>query len=111
MSKSLEATCVLGVVTAEGVPVPSATVLSEGVGPSTGVLVLDDEKAFYLAKTSPDLKSTLEQVIAALTQVATSLTTLGAAIPTVTTPPTLAAEVANLTSKIALLTALKEVLK
>lgn len=73
MSKTITASCVGGIVTADGVPVPAAEVLSEGVGASEGLLVVDEEKAFYVAKTTPDLETTLTHLITALTQVKAAL--------------------------------------
>jgi hypothetical protein len=81
MSKALAATCKAQVVTAEGVPVPGAVILSEGVGQSDGVLVLSDGRMFYLAKISPDLKATLVQVIAALGQAKTAFDKAASSIP------------------------------
>lgn len=78
MSKVIEATCENELVTAEGVVVESAEILSEGVAASEGVLVMDKEKTYYLAKTSPDLKSTLEKLISTLTQIASALTAIDA---------------------------------
>jgi hypothetical protein len=80
MSKAIDATCQAGVVTADGVTVPGTTVLSQGVGASAGVLVLDEEKKFYIPKTSPDLDATLAQVIAGLNAAATGLTATAGAL-------------------------------
>ncbi len=66
MSKFVSATCEGGVVTADGVSVASVTILGEGVGPSSGVLVIDEDQLTYIPKTSPDLDGTLEKVIDAL---------------------------------------------
>lgn len=66
MSKILSATCQAGIVTADGVPVPGAVILGEGVGASSGALILDEARKVYVPKTSPDLKTTLEKVIDAL---------------------------------------------
>lgn len=66
MSKVHEATCEGGIVTAYDLPIPGVTVLSEGVGPSTGVLIMDEKGLFYIPKGSPDLNATLEKLIAAL---------------------------------------------
>lgn len=116
MSKMLEASCVAGVVTAGGFPVPAADIQSEGVGPSEGILILDEDKAKYLAKTSPDLKSTLDDlssllgtITTTLTTIATTLTSIGAGMtgPTTAPPPTLPTNVASITSDVATLTALK----
>lgn len=73
MSKMISATCENGVVTADGVEVPGATILGQGVGESSGSLFLDEERKVYVPKTSPDLDATLEQVIAALTAAASGL--------------------------------------
>jgi hypothetical protein len=86
MSKMLEATCVGGVVTQGGAPVPGADVLSEGIGASTGVLLLDDDQAVYVAKISPDLKSTLDGLITALTSISSALNALNTATLVTTCP-------------------------
>lgn len=69
----LEASCVGGVVTADGVPVVAAVPLSQGIGQSSGVLLLDGDNAAYLADTSPDLDATLQQIISALDKTVTAL--------------------------------------
>lgn len=127
MSKMIPATCVGGVVTAEGVPVAAATILSEGVGQSEGVVLLDEDEARYIAKISPDLKTTIERLISTieksvqgLTACTTAFSNIAAAMTGVTTapPPTLAADLAaitlagtNLTAIGVQLTTLKEGLK
>jgi hypothetical protein len=85
MSKIIEATCVGGVVTADDVPVPAAEILSEGVGESEGILILDEDKAKYIAKTSPDLKATLEKLITTLEKLSAALTAIDSAGPLSTT--------------------------
>lgn len=120
MSKALPASCVGGIVTAGGVPVPAADILSEGVGPSEGVLILDEDEAKYIAKTSPDLKATLEQLISALDKTVealgkassalTGLDTAGfliAATAGVPSPPLQAANIAGITTASAEITAAK----
>lgn len=113
MPRAIEATCVAGVVTAGALPVTSAAIQSEGIASSSGILLLDGDKAFYLAKTSPDLKTTLEKIASALGQIATTLTSIGAGMtgPTTAPPPTLAADVAALTVIQTQLSVLKEALK
>lgn len=113
MSKVLEATCAAGIVTSGGFPVVSATVLSQGIGPSTGFLILCEDAAYYVAKTSPDLDATLQQIITALTDVATALTAIGAGMtgPTTAPPPTLGVNVASITAAAAALTTLKAILR
>ena len=72
MSKVLPATCEDGVVTVEGKPV-TATILSEGVAASTGISVIEEDTVTYLAKTTPDLKTTLERLSEALESIASAL--------------------------------------
>lgn len=112
MTKMLEATCVAGVVTADGVPVVSAEILSEGVGASSGVLFLDEDQAKYIPKTSPDLKTTLEKIASALSSIASALTTIDGK-PTGTLPPApaAAASIAQISAVQVEISALKEVLK
>ncbi len=84
MSKILEATCEAGVVTSMGVPVPAAEIQSQGLGESSGLLILEQEKAFYVPKASPDLDTTLAKIISALEQIITahnqSVTALNSAV-------------------------------
>lgn len=112
---ALEASCVGGIVTSGGIPVAEAEILSEGIGPSTGVLIIHEDRAFYIAKTSPDLKSAIEHTISGLNGSATGLTSTVAALSSVgALPPVLApitAAAASITAAVALLTALKETLK
>jgi hypothetical protein len=77
-----------------------ASILSEGVGSSSGILLLqDDDGKIYIAKTSGDLKTTLEQISTALTHVATALTALDAKpIGTLPPAPAVAANVAAITA-------------
>lgn len=113
MSKMLEATCAGGVVTAEGVPVPAADILSEGVGSSSGVLLLDEDTAKYLTSNASDLKTALTKINSALSEISSALTALAAGMtgPTTAPPPTLPASVAIITAKVAELAILKESLK
>ncbi len=120
MSKMLEASCVAGVVTAGGFPVPAADILSEGVGSSTGVLILDEDEAKYIAKTSPDLKTTLTKLISILTDLTTALTsidtkvlvtTCGAGPGSTIALPLAASNIASITATQAELSVLKEMLK
>lgn len=113
MSKALEASCVAGIVKVGQTPVPGATLLSEGIAPSEGILILEEDKATYLAKTSPDLKTTLDKVSSAITKISTILTSIGAAMtgPTTAPPPTLVSDVAELLATNVELIALKSSLK
>lgn len=78
MIKALKATCVAGIVTADSLPVSGATVLSEGLGSSSGLALIQDGDVYYLTKTSPDLKSALDQISTALSQIASALAALDA---------------------------------
>lgn len=72
MSKVLDATCANNKVTCEGVEVPNVTILSEGIAESSGLLILEEDKKTYVAKTTPDLKSALQLIISALTAIDTN---------------------------------------
>src|SRR4051812_40719772 len=112
MSRVLEATCVAGVVTADGVLVPAADILSEGVAASEGVLILDEDRAKYLAKTSSDLKSTLDKIATALTTLVTALTAIDAKpVGPLPPAPVAAASILQLTALQVEVTLLKETLK
>jgi hypothetical protein len=76
MSKILDASCQAGIVTIAGTPIPGAVILSEGIGPSTGFAVIDADKVYYIAKTSPDLKTAMTNLNTILTQILAILTTL-----------------------------------
>lgn len=121
MSKTLAATCSGSAVKVDGVAVPSAVILSEGVGESTGVVLLDEDKAFYLAKISPDLKTAIERTIEGLEAAKTALTETATVLPIIAAPGTTAAATAaaaqitsavgSMTSAISALNTLKGALK
>jgi hypothetical protein len=85
LSKILEATCVGGVVKVGALPVLDAVILSKGIGSSSGVLLMEGDKKTYVAKTSPDLGSTLEKLEAILTQLTTSLSEISTALTSAAT--------------------------
>ena len=117
MSKILSATAdATGKVTAEGQLVPAAVVLSQGKQASSGLLIIEGDKAWYLVGMSvTDLVTTIEKSIKilddlgpALTQITTILTSIGAGTgPTTAPPPTLAADVLQVTAKVTALNATK----
>jgi hypothetical protein len=74
MPKALSASCIAGVVTVEGVPIPGAVILSEGVSSSTGYVIIDEADIYYVAKTSPDLKTTIGTVSQRFTDIANMFT-------------------------------------
>lgn len=102
MSKVFAATCEAGVVSVDDLAIPDVIVLSEGVGPSEGVLILQDESAYYIPYTAIDLKNTLIKIettltnlVNAINKIGDELTLIGAGMtgPTTTPPPTLAVDV------------------
>jgi len=105
--KIFNATCAAGVVLVDGLPVLACPILGEGVGASSGYVVMAEDQLVYLPKTTPDVKSLIELIetlcdnISALTVTATSLGS-----PT-STPINSASFVAVKTQ----LTALKAILK
>lgn len=118
MSKVLPATCEDSVVTCEGVPIPSARILSEGIGESEGVLVLEEDRADYIAKTSPDLKATIEKLIAALGNASAALSAIDNRVYVIASgspdsfgPPVAAGDISALNEVISDLEEFKEVLK
>jgi len=121
MSKMLEASCVGGVVTAGGFIVVEADIQSEGVGASEGILLMDEDKAKYLAKITPDLKTTLTKLsscidtiksaLQAIDSVGTLVTTCGAGPGTAVWVPVNVANITALTAAKAEIDLLKESLK
>jgi len=114
MSNILDATCsASGEVTADGVKVPVAQLFGAGKQASSGILVLQDGKAYYIPISYSDLKTTLEKLSAAVGQIASTLTSIGAGMtgPTTAPPPTLVTDVATLNSIKADVDQLKEALK
>jgi hypothetical protein len=127
MTKVLPATCVGGIVTSQLFPVAAATILSDGTGPSSGYIVMDELEVFYVTSNASDLKSTLDDVIAGLNQAASALSNVASGMtaiaasmtgPTTAPPPTLPATIGLITTaatqiqvSTAQLTVLKGVLK
>lgn len=63
MSKMLEASCsALSIVTADGVPVPGVTILSQGKQLSSGILILDGDKGVYVTSNASDIKTLITNV-------------------------------------------------
>jgi len=116
MSRVLDAECRSNVVKQNGVEVPSAQILSEGNGQSSGVLLIDGSKAVYLTSSAQDLKETLERIIEALQSVSSALSSLDGAgyyrdpgpSPS---PPLASGAISSLNSAISGLEEFKEVLK
>lgn len=72
MSKILSATCdAAGLVTADGIQVVGAIVLSEGKKASSGVAVMDAEKVWYLTSNATDIKDLISKMVEIINQLAT----------------------------------------
>jgi hypothetical protein len=112
LSKIITASCEASVVTADDIAV-DATILSEGIGASEGLLVLDKTNATYLTSNASDLKTAIEKVISALNKVTDTLTAIGTGMTGSTTAPpaALPINVALITAIVTELTTLKESLK
>lgn len=113
MSMILEASCVNNIVTCKGLAIPDAIVLSEGVAPSTGILLMQDGELYYIAKTTADLKKTIDELTVLIPKLVAIFTSIGAGMtgPTTAPPPTLPADLASLTLINTELTTLKNMLR
>lgn len=114
MSKILSATCSAdGKVTADGVEVVGAIILSEGKQASSGMAVMDGEQVWYLTSSATDIKTTIEKAADAITKIANLFTAMGAGMtgPTTAPPPTLATDVVAIQQVVTELNQLKGALK
>ena len=121
MTKVLRATCdANSKVTAEGVEVPAARILTQGKQASVGILIIDEGRCDYVATNTTDIVTTIEKAMAViedlnacLNQLVLVITAIGAGMtgPTTAPPPTLAADLAQITAKVATLTATKTALE
>lgn len=114
MSKILQATASqAGKVTADGVEVVGAIILSEGKQASSGVAVMDGDQVWYLTSSATDLKTTIEKLSDGLTKIGLLFTAIGAGMtgPTTSPPPTLVSDVAAINSLVIELNTLGEALK
>lgn len=99
MSKILAATCdATGKVTADGVIVPEAVVLSLGKQASSGLLYIDSDKAWYFPSSATDVESTLTKLSDVLGKMIEVITSIGAGMtgPTTAPPGTLPADLVTL---------------
>ena len=71
--KIFEASAEGQVVRVGGRVVPDCPILGEGLGSSSGYLVMAEEKLVYLPKTTPDLKALLEILKVTLGIIATEI--------------------------------------
>lgn len=112
MAKILPASCTGKVVTSMGVPV-NATILSEGVGSSTGSLLLEGSEATYIASNATDIKQTIEKLVEITTKISDTLTAINNALngPSTAPSPAVPTAVAELNQMVAALNLLKGNLK
>lgn len=87
MSKVLDATCKDNKVTFQGVPVDGVLILSKGVAQSSGVLILQEGKAYYVTSSATDLEATLTGLLKALEKLGNALTQTAAALTTLDAKP------------------------
>lgn len=80
MTRFIDAICTANIVTVSGVPILDAVILSEGIGPSTGILIVSEDKPYYIAKTSGDLSSTIDLITNTLTQLSATISAIIAAL-------------------------------
>lgn len=107
MSKALSASCVSQVVSIGGVPVQDATILSEGVGQSQGVAILEEALVTYLTSNASDIKAAIIALNSMIAKIATVLSSIDAAVMSNANAATIAAIV----SENALFLAKKDTLK
>lgn len=112
MSRVLEGSCNASVVTVDG-QVVEASILSKGLGESSGVAIIDKDKVYYLTSNADDLDLTIEKLNSSLTKLISIITAIGAGMtgPTTAPPGTLAADLAEITAIVTELTTLKGSLK
>lgn len=113
MSKVIDATCEGGSVTADGVEVEGAQILSKGLGESQGLLLIGGSRSIYVTSSATDLESTIESLSDSLGKIVNILTAIGAGMtgPTTAPPPTLGADLAEITAIVTELETLKGALK
>ncbi len=108
MSKVVDATCnAAGIVTADGVPVTDAVILSQGKASSSGVLLIEELKSTYVTSNATDIKALITNVKAIVDKITSIVTSLNAATPG--TPAT--ADIALLVTLNTQLDLTKELLK
>jgi hypothetical protein len=77
MTKVLDASCINNVITIESLPV-DGDILSEGIGESEGIALVDEDKVKYITSNASDLKDTIESLGSVIDQVITILSGLDA---------------------------------
>ncbi len=92
------ATCEAGVVKVGNYTISDVTILSGGVGSSTGLLIIDLDKCYYVPNATSDLELTLDKIVDSLTKIGAIFTSIGSNMtgPTTAPPPTLVADLLEL---------------
>lgn len=118
MAKLLPATAnASGIVTVEvagfQATIDDAVILGDGKQASSGILLIDGTRLWYIPSTVSDLKTTIEKVVTAVSKIAETLTAIGGGMTGGTTapPPTLGAKVAEINATVTELNTLKGALK
>lgn len=88
MPKILDAVCVEGEVKIGAVVLENVIFVSQGEGDSEGIVLIDEEKIYYIPVANTDLKTTLEKVVDALTAAATALTQAATGMGAIDVKPT-----------------------
>lgn len=113
MSRILEASCLDSKVTIDGKEINVDLIIGAGIGASTGVLILDGSKSYYVAKTNADFHQSLNSLVDAIGKIADLFTAIGAGMTGGSTAPpgTLVADVAAIDALATTLNTLKGNLK
>lgn len=88
-------------VLVDGVPVPDVTILSQGQGDSTGVLLMSDNECIYIAQISDDIKTALELLSDAFKTLSTDVVQAsGGASDVGGAKPTFTSDMQNVSTKL-----------
>ncbi len=113
MSKMIDGTCSAHVVTADGIAVEGVEVLSQGTKSSTGVVLLQEDKAKYITSNATDIHDLIAQLSDLIQLVSDTFSAIGTGMtgPTTAPPASLPASITQLATMKAALTAMKDNLK
>lgn len=109
MTKMLDATCEAGVVKVADLAV-ECTILTQGTAASSGILFLNEGRAYYVATNTTDIETFLAKVSSALTSISGALTALVGG-PWSGPPPVIASQIAQIAAIQSDLDTLKGALK
>lgn len=109
MTKLLEATCENNVVKVGGLVV-EAEVVTQGKQSSTGIVLLNEDRAFYIATNTTDIVTVIEKLSSVLGNISGALTGLQGG-PWSGPPPVIAPDIAAIAAAQSSLNTLKVNLK